>query len=135
MVCGAKRGWLVFFDRATEELIEFKVERDDALIAEIRSKGREFSDRYVAKRKEPPKDPQRDIYVPQDNVEIARWSQCAADYAAAQETLDALQKRIDVYSAVKDRCKEELTEMMGDFLHADFAGIAITKRATRGTVH
>lgn len=135
MVCGAKRGWLVFFDRTTEELVEFEVERDENLIAEIRSKGREFFDRYVAKRKEPSKDPQRDIYVPQGDVEVARWNQCAADYAAAQEALDALQKRIDAYSAVKDRCKDELTAMMGDFLHADFAGIALTKRATRGTVN
>lgn len=135
MVCGAKRGWLVFYDRTVDDIIEFEIERDDALIAEIRSKGREFFDRYVAKRKEPPKDSQRDIYVPQGDVEIARWNRCAADYAAAQEALDALQKRIDAYSAVKDRCKDELTEMMGDFLHADFAGIALTKRATRGTVN
>ena len=135
MVCGAKRGWLVFFDRMTEELVEFEVERDENLIAEIRFKGREFFDRYVAKRKQPPKDSQRDIYVPQGDVEIARWSRCAADYVAAQEALDALQKRIDAYSAVKNRCKDELTDMMGDFLHADFAGIALTKRATRGTVN
>ena len=135
MVCGAERGWLVFFDRTTEELIEFEVERDDALIAEIRAKGREFFDRYVAKRKEPAKDPQRDIYVPQGDVDIARWSRCAADYAAAQEATEALQKRIDAYSAVKNRCRDELTEMMGDFLHADFAGIALTKRVTRGTVN
>lgn len=135
MVCGAKHGWLVFYDRTSDDIIEFDIDRDEALIAEIRSKGREFFDRFVAKRKEPPKDSQRDIYVPQGDVDIARWSQCAADYAAAQESLDALQKRIDAYSAVKDRCRDELTAMMGDFLHADFAGIALTKRATRGTVN
>lgn len=135
MVCGARSGWLVFFDRASEELVEFEVARDENLIAEIRVKGREFFDQFVAKRKEPPKDPIRDIYVPQGDVDIARWSQCAADYAAAQEAADALQRQIDAYSAVKDRCREELTKMMGDFLHADFAGIALTKRTTRGTVN
>lgn len=135
MVCGAKRGWLVFFDRTTEELVEFEVERDEALIAEIRSKGREFFDRYIAKRKEPPKDPLRDIYVPKGDVEIARWSRCAADYEAAQKAVEALQKQIEAYAAVKNRCREELTEMMGDFLHADFAGIALTKRTARGAVN
>lgn len=135
MVCGAKHGWLVFYDRQTKELVEFKVDRDEELIAEIRSKGREFFDRYVAKRKEPPKDPQRDLYMPKGEVEIARWSQCAADYAAAQEAIDALQKKIDAYSDIKNRCRDELTAMMGEFLHADFAGIALTKRATRGTVN
>ena len=135
MVCGAKYGWLVFYDRALDDIIEFEIERDDVLIAEIRSKGREFFDRYVAKRKEPPKDPARDIYVPNGDADVARWKQRAADYAAAQAALDALQKQIDAYLAVKDRCRDELTEMMGDFLHADFAGIALTKRITRGTVN
>lgn len=135
MVCGAAAGWLVFYDRTADDILEFEIERDEALIAEIRSKGREFFDRFVAKRKEPPKDPQRDIYVPKGDVNVARWTQCAADYAAAQEALDALQKSIDAYAAVKDRCKDELTEMMGEFVHADFAGIAITKRMTRGAVN
>lgn len=135
MVCGAKHGWLVFYDRTNTELVEFEVVRDEALIAEIRSKGREFFDRFVAKRKEPAKDPTRDVYVPKGDVEIARWNQCAADYAAAQEAADALQKQIETYAAIKNRCRDELTEMMGEFLHADFAGIALTKRVTRGTVN
>lgn len=135
MVSGAQHGWLVFFDRTTNEIIEFVIERDEDLIAEIRSKGREFFDRFVAKRKEPPKDPTRDIYVPKGDEEVARWSRCAADYAAAQEATDALQQQIDAYSAIKNRCRDELTEMMGEFLHADFAGVAITKRALRGTVN
>lgn len=135
MVCGAKHGWLVFYDRTNTELVEFEVVRDEALIAEIRSKRREFFDRFVAKRKEPVKDPTRDVYVPKGDVEIARWNQCAADYAAAQEAADALQKQIETYAAIKNRCRDELTEMMGEFLHADFAGIALTKRVTRGTVN
>lgn len=135
MVCDAKHGWLVFYDRTNTELVEFEVVRDEALIAEIRSKGREFFDRFVAKRKEPAKDPTRDVYMPKGEVEIARWNQCAADYAAAQEATDALQKQIEAYAAIKNRCRDELTEMMGEFLHADFAGIALTKRMTRGTVN
>lgn len=135
MVCGAKHGWLVFYDRTNTELVEFEVVRDEALIADIRSKGREFFDRFVAKRKEPPKDPTRDIYVPKGDVQIARWNQFAADYAAAQKATDALQEQIDAYTAIKNRCRDELTAMMGEFLHADFAGVAITKRALRGTVN
>lgn len=135
MVCGAKHGWLAFYDRTNTELVEFEVVRDEALIADIRSKGREFFDRFVAKRKEPPKDPTRDIYVPKGDVQIARWNQFAADYAAAQKATDALQEQIDAYTAIKNRCRDELTAMMGEFLHADFAGVAITKRALRGTVN
>ena len=135
MVSGAQHGWLVCFDRTTNDLIEFVIERDEDLIAEIRSKGREFFDRFVAKRKEPPKDPTRDIYVPKSDVDIARWTQFAADYAAAQKATDALQEQIDAYTAIKSRCRDELTAMMGEFLHADFAGVAITKRALRGTVN
>lgn len=135
MVSGAQHGWLVCFDRTTNDLIEFVIERDEELIAEIRCKGREFFDRFVAKRKEPPKDPTRDIYVPKGDVQIARWNQCVADYAAAQKATDALQEQIDAYTAIKSRCRDELTAMMGEFLHADFAGVAITKRALRGTVN
>lgn len=135
MVSGAQHGWLVFFDRTTNDLIEFVIERDEDLIAEIRCKGREFFDRFIKKRKEPPKDPTRDIYVPKGDVDIARWNQFAADYAAAQEAADALQEQIDAYTAIKNRCRDELTAMMGEFLQADFAGVAITKRALRGTVN
>ena len=131
----SQHGWLVCFDRTTNDLIEFVIERDEDLITEIRCKGREFFDRFVAKRKEPPKDPTRDIYVPKGDVEIARWNQFAADYAAAQKATDALQEQIDAYTAIKNRCRDELTAMMGQFLHADFAGVAITKRALRGTVN
>lgn len=135
MVSGAQHGWLVFFDRTTNDLIEFVIERDEDLITEIRCKGREFFDRFVAKRKEPLKDPTRDIYVPKGDVDIARWNQFAADYAEAQKVTDALQQQINAYAAIKNRCRDELTAMMGEFLHADFAGVAITKRALRGTVN
>lgn len=134
LVSGAQRGWLVFYDRTKEELIEFEVVRDEKLIAEILSGCRDFWDRFIAKGKEPPKDPARDLYIPKTDEEIERWCLAAADFCAIDAETEALQSRIDELNEQKKRCRDDLISMMGSFRYADFAGVALTLRASRGAV-
>lgn len=134
LVSGAARGWLVFFDRAAEELIEFEVARDETLIGEILSKGRAFWDRYLVPGKEPPKDPARDLYIPKTDEEINRWCLAAADFCALDAQVAELQARIDDLNVRRKACRDALISMMGSYRYADYAGVALTLRANRGAV-
>lgn len=134
MVAGSQRGWLIFFDRNSRELVEFCIDRNEAVIEQIRSQGKAFWQRYLVTRKEPPKDPMRDIFTPISDDDIFHWIECAADFAAAQKRLAALQVELDEIEAVKQRCKAEFIAMMGSYRAADFAGVAVTKRMGSGAV-
>lgn len=138
LVSEARRGMLVFYDEygsnGAPGLIEFLILRDDELIGEMLRAGRTFWDTYVSAGKEPPKDPERDIYTPKSDEDVAKWCRLAADFASAQHQAAALQKELDAVNAVKNRCKSALAAMMGPFRCADFAGVALTRRASRGAV-
>lgn len=133
LVAGARHGWLVFYDGERDALTEFEIERDDAVIAEIFKAGRAFW-QLVVKDKEPKKDPLRDLYVPKTDEEVAQWCRLAADYASAAREVDDLKAQIEGLNAVRSRCKERLAAMMGDYRCADYAGVALTRRAAAGTV-
>lgn len=138
LVSEARRGMLVFYDEhgpnGAPGLIEFLILRDDELIGEMLRAGRTFWDTYVSAGKEPPKDPERDVYMPKTDEDVARWCRLAADYASAQQQAAALQKELDAVNAVRDRCKSALADMMGPFRCADFGGVALTRRVCRGAV-
>lgn len=134
MVSGAKRGWLIFFDPVADDILEFQLVRDELLIQELRQKGREFWEKYLVLDKEPPKDPQRDIFVPKTEDEISRWCHNAADYRLIDQQIVELQRQIDELNAAKKHYRDNLISMMGSFKYADFAGIALTQRCSRGSV-
>lgn len=128
LVADAQSGWLVFYDGEKNDLVQFDVSRDDSLIAEIVKKGEAFWE-AVIKKIEPPKDPQRDFFIPKDDEEMARWCRLAADYRSTALAAAELEAQLADVNAVRRRCKEALSEMMGDFRNADLAGVALTKRA------
>ena len=133
LVAGARHGWLVFYDGETNDLTEFEIDRDNDLIAEIRKTGRAFWD-LVIQDKEPKKDLQRDFYVPKTDDEISQWCRLAADYVSAAREVDDLKAQIEGLNAVRTRCKEQLSRLMGDYRCADFAGVALTRRAAVSSV-
>lgn len=134
LVSGAKAGWLVFLDSTSNSLIEFRIQRDEALLTRILAAGREFWEKYVVPKKEPPKDPARDIFVPKGDEETARWIRLATDFRNAAVQAADLQKQLNELKNVCTNCKEELAAMMGDYRYADFGGVTLTKRVTKGTL-
>lgn len=133
LVAGAEHGWLVFFDCKTGELTEFEIFSDEALIAEILKAGRAFW-KTVTDDVEPQKDAARDFFVPKTKEEILKWSHLAADYISASSEVEHLKAQIERLNTERNRCKEGLTSMMGEFRFADCAGVALTRRMATGTV-
>jgi putative phage-type endonuclease len=131
-VSGQRLGWLVFF-YGPGAMVEFEVARDDAFIAETLVPGcLDFWDR-VRNKKEPPRDPERDLYTPKGQA-LETWTLRAAEYrkeAAAKVQLDSKAKLL---KANMDVIEESLVAMMGDFLVAETAGIKVLRYSQRGTV-
>lgn len=134
LVAEAQNAWLVFFDGDTSSLEEFHLQRDEQLIQEIQTKGRQFWDLYLSHDQEPPKDPERDVFVPKGQEVITQWCQRAGDYQQAAQQAVQLQRQLDEIKNTCTRCKQELIQMMGEFRYADFAGVSISKRVTKGSL-
>ena len=133
MVSGASHGWLVFYEPADESLVEFDIPRDEALIARIREAGLEFWNKYVSKRREPPMDPERDVYVPGEKT-LGLWAEAAGDYLALEREIQSLSARIADLKKAQARPRETLEKLMGDHLLAEFAGLRVKRSLRAGTV-
>lgn len=133
LVSGSNRGWLVFYDRTTKELIEFEIQRDETIIKRLLAEGRKFYE-CVTKKIEPPKDPLRDAFLPAEGEERMRWIAAARDFAQADREIEALQARINQLTVSRDEAKEKLIGMMGNNALADFAGVSLTRSAVKGRV-
>jgi hypothetical protein len=133
-VADADHGWLVFFGGPEpERLLEFPVARDeDFLTGELVPACLNFWE-AIAKRKEPPRDPARDLYVPVGE-ELDHWSVLAGEYR------DLLREKARLDALLKES-KEELGRvdvaliaMMGSFLAAEAAGLKVTRFLQNGTI-
>lgn len=133
LVSGSNRGWLVFYDSTTKELIEFEIQRDETIIKRLLAEGRKFYE-CVTKKIEPPKDPLRDAFLPAEGEERMRWIAAARDFAQADREIEALQARINQLTLSRDEAKEKLIGMMGNNALADFAGVSLTRSAVKGRV-
>lgn len=129
-VTGAKRGWLVFYFDGQLEV--FCVPRDQALIADIETNAMIFWDK-VLKKREPEKDPARDLYIPKGE-EIANWLYQAEEYKAFEQDISALQGRLKELQERQQRSRQAMQEMMGEFFHADYCGVMVTRYKQAGKV-
>ncbi len=133
LVAGAEHGWLIFYDCKSGALTEFEILSDEELIATILKAGRDFW-RAVVNDVEPKKDPQRDFFIPKTEREIQEWSSLADEFISSSHEVEVLKAQIDKLNVSRNRCKETLSSMMGEYRFADFAGVALTRRSVAGTV-
>lgn len=134
-VAGAAKGWLVFY-QGPGEAIDFEIERDDNFLLDPEHGFvRVALDFWTAiqKKKEPPKDPTRDIYLPTGEA-LETWTAKAGEYrdlAAEKKRLEALVKE---QKAQMDAIEGQLVTMMGGFLSANTAGLEVTRYDQRGAI-
>ncbi|MDW2111679.1 endonuclease, partial [Vibrio sp. 2089] len=130
LVTGAKQGWLVFYFEG--QIQEFPILRDEAMIQEILAEAKKFWQQVVDK-KEPDKDPERDLYIPQGE-EVNRWIAAAEEYRLYDAEIQELQQRL---SELQERQKPHLDTMkslMGEYFHADYCGVMVTRYKAAGRV-
>ena len=131
-VAGADQGWLMFYG-GPGRLLEFPVERDVTFLREELVPACLQFWEAIAKRKEPKRDPVRDLYVPLGE-ELDQWSVLAGEYR------DLLREKARLDALLKERKAElgsvegKLIAMMGGFLAAEAAGLKITRFLQNGAI-
>jgi putative phage-type endonuclease len=131
-VSGQTLGWLVFY-YGPGAMVEFAVERDDAFIAETLVPGCLAFWDQIQNKKEPPRDPERDLYTPKDK-DLETWTVRAAEYRKATAAKAALDHQVKTLKASMEVIEEALVAMMGDFLLAETAGIKVLRYSQRGLI-
>ena len=135
MVAEAPHAFLVFFDGRDpmdERLIEFQIQRDDAFIAKLKEEGRKFWE-FVKKKKDPPMDPERDIYFPSGD-DVVLWKQTASDFLTIERNIKELSEKLEELKGVQAKAKQQLEQLMGDHCIAEFAGVRVKKTMRQGSV-
>lgn len=131
-VAGAERGWLVFYG-GPARLLEFPIARDEAFLREELVPACLQFWEAITNRKEPPRDPARDLYVPVGE-ELDHWSVLAGEYR------DLLREKVRLDGLLKqsktdlDRVEGALIGMMGGFLAAEAAGLKVTRYLKNGAI-
>ena len=91
LATGAKQGWLVFYFEG--QILEFPILRDEAMIQEILAEAQRFWQQVVDK-KEPEKDPEKDLFIPQGK-EVDAWIAAAEEYRLYDAEAQELKQRLD----------------------------------------
>lgn len=130
LVTGAKCGWLVFYFDGQLEV--FCVTRDKNLISTIEANAPIFWDK-VLKKREPEKDPARDLYIPKGE-EIANWLYQAEEFKLLEQEVSSLQGRLKELQERQQRSRQAMQEMMGEYFHADYCGVMVTRYKQAGKV-
>jgi hypothetical protein len=131
-VADAERGWLVFYG-GEGRLLELPVARDEAFLTGELVPGCLAFWEAVAKRKEPPRDPARDLYTPA-GAAFERWAGLAREYREHLREKTRLDDLLKENKAELDRAETALVAMMGDFLAAETAGVRVTRYQQSGSV-
>lgn len=130
LVANAQRGWLVFFHEG--QLIEFELQRDDAFLSELENTARQFW-HLVETRKEPPKCPEQDCFVPKGEAEY-RWTALSRQYCSAQAQVSRLESSIKSLKGEMKAAQDKLVAIMGSYAHADYAGVKLSRYLMSGSV-
>lgn len=130
LVTGAKRGHLSFY--YNNQSIDFVIDKDIELHNQFISLSNVFYS-SVKNKLEPFKDPEKDLFLPNEE-EAKIWNATAENFRLYEEEVVELKKRLKELDEKKQPFAESLCEQMGDYLHADFCGVAITRFKKKGKI-
>lgn len=130
LVTGAQEGWLVFYFNG--EIKYFLIARDDIMIGDIIAAAGVFW-AQVKGKKEPEKDPEKDLYIPK-GVEINQWIFAAEEYKAFDAEAQELKKRLAEIQKLQETHLDTMKSLMGGFYHADYCGVMVTRYKAAGRV-
>ena len=132
LVSGAGYGWLAVWREGA--YLEFRIERDEAYIAELMRKGRAFWKEYMETQSEPPPDPDVDVFEPDSENAKDLWRHLADEYAAEQAEVDRLSAELKERRSRQQARQKAFRDMMGSFRQALWHGVRVTVSEKQGNV-
>ena len=133
LVAGSQKGTLVFYDGRRDTIIEFEILRDKSMIRDILFKGKAFYE-AVKNRREPKKDPKRDLFIPTDSV-ADEWMQAAADITFYHQQITECENRMTGLKEELEAAKRRIEALMGENYWASYGGITVTRSQSIGKVN
>lgn len=115
-----------------EEFLDLKVPRDEGYIARLLEAARAFWE-CIQTGREPPLDPQRDLYVP-SGTEHEAWLRLAADYRQLDEKLAPYAAEAKAIEKKMAAIERQFLTMMGEFTLAESSGVRINRTLKRGAI-
>jgi len=130
LVSEAQRGFLFFYHQGQD--IEFEIQRDEIFLTQLVDKAMDFWS-AVKSKKEPQKDPQRDLYLPQGESE-RQWQQLAATYRQRALTILDIKSQLNQLEDEQSRIEDTLVTLMGDYVAAEHSGLRISRFQSQGAI-
>ena len=133
MVAEADKARLIFYDPKVDDIIGFEILRDQAFIERIIKEGIAFFD-CVRQKREPTRDPTKDLYIPSGVANVDQWLKTAQNYLRCEEQIEQLKEQLQALERMQNQFKEEFKAQMGHNALVDFGGVRITKSEVSGRV-
>ena len=130
LVSEAQRGFLFFYHQGQD--IEFEIQRDETFLTELVDTAMDFWS-AVKSKKEPIKDPDRDLFLPKGHAE-RQWQQLAATYRQRALTIQELKSQINQLEGEQSLIEDTLVALMGDFVAAEHSGLRISRFQSQGAI-
>jgi len=123
LVAEASRGFLYFYHQGQD--LEFVIARDEAFVTQLIETAMDFWS-AVKTGKELPKDPERDLYLPNGAAE-QQWQSLAANYRRNAVKIAGIKTELKALEAQQARIEQSLVDLMGDYLAAEHSGLRVSR--------
>ena len=130
LVAEAERGFLFFYHQG--QTVEFAIQRDDNFIKELISTAMDFWS-AVKSGREPNKDPERDLFLPQGQAE-RQWQELAASYRQNALQMDDLKDQLKALDIQQDGLEQKLVGLMGEYRAAEHSGLRVSRFQMQGSI-
>ncbi|WGS84094.1 lambda-exonuclease family protein [Methylomonas sp. UP202] len=130
LVSEAQRGFLFFYHQGQD--IEFEIQRDETFLTELVDTAMDFWS-AVKSKKEPFKDPERDLFLPKGHAE-QQWQQLAATYRQRALTILDLKSQLNQLEDEQSHIEDTLVALMGDYVAAEHSGLRISRFQSQGAI-
>lgn len=130
LVSEAQRGFLFFYHQGQD--LEFEIQRDEAFLTALVESAMDFWS-AVKSKKEPSKDPERDLYLPKGHAE-QQWQQLAASYRNRAVKIADLKAELKTLEDDQAGIENTLVLLMGDYVAAEHSGLRISRFQSQGAI-
>ena len=130
LVADAARGFLFFYHQGQD--VEFEIARDQAFLTQLIATAMDFWSAVKSDR-EPPKDTERDLYLPKGTAE-QQWQQLAANYRQNAVKIDAFKVQFKAMELQQADIEQTLVGLMGEFMAAEHSGLRVSRFQVQGSI-
>lgn len=136
VVAGVSSGKLMFFiedDTPEGKSKTFDIELTDSMKKQIVAKAQWFWT-LVSTETPPPKDPERDCFIPEEGEQRFLWEAQADAWRLNHMKAKQLKTQLEEIAAAQKGIQTEMIKLMGEFKNSDVAGVKVSRFTKKGSI-